>query len=135
MFIGHSVATGLLLHCCTASASFPLRYHGPPAAFYRCPHALCAASLSLHYHGLLLHCGLLHFPSVTMASHCILRDLPLHCTLLISLRYPGPPTALCAASFPSARVPFTYKALGTHAGHRKCELNEHRRDGAGVISQ
>lgn len=150
MFISHSVATGLPLHCCAASASFPLRYHGPPAAFYRRPAALCAASLSLHYHGLLLHCGLLHFPSVTMASHCILRDLPLHCALLHFPPLPRPPpalctahflplaqppAALCAASFPSARVPFTYKALGTHAGHRKCELNEHRRDGAGVMAQ
>lgn len=125
LFISHSVTTGLALHCCTAS--LPLCYHGPPAAFYgvSCCIVRCFISPPLPW------------PPTAFygASSCILRGLPLHCTLLIFLRYPWPPTTLCAASFPSVRVPFTYKALGTHAGHRKCELNEHRRGGAGVMAQ
>lgn len=114
----------------------PLGYHGPRAALLHCfTSALLPRASRCILRGLLLHCALLHFPSFTMASHCILRGLPLHCTLLIFLRYPWPPIALCAASFTSIRVPFTYKALGAHAGHRKCELNEHRRGGAGVMAQ
>lgn len=104
----------------------PLGYHRPPAAS-------CTA----------------HFPSLTTGlplhstgPYCIPRAPPLHsvgpplrCALLIFLRYPGLPLHRALLHFPSIRVPFTYKALGTHSGHRKCELNEHRRGGAGVMAQ
>lgn len=80
--------------------------------FLKKKHCLCLFHQPLGYHGP---------PAVLCAA-----SLSLHYPLL---------TALCNASFPSIRVPFTYKALGTHAGHRKCELNEHQRGGAGVMAQ